>query len=146
MADRLAKFLSLALIFSFPLIATSPGVDPSLEGKKLEKPTVILDLVVNPISDRLDSEFKTHQISGKVLLGNNPCEAQGVSLKMRVKEDHKKKGTVHVKAFLTIDQDRVPRMCTKEYRPVYEDFSFDVTAQRVIIHDVDSNKNDVILH
>lgn len=113
----------------------------------IKKPAVILDLVTTPLVEDENPEFINYEISGRIFLGNNRCRARGYSAKILTHQDNEHKKVVHVRAILLVDKDdkRHPRFCTQEYNPIYEDFSIEVRAEKIVIHNVDRMKNDLVL-
>ncbi|MDC0254989.1 DUF4360 domain-containing protein [Bacteriovoracales bacterium] len=80
--------------------------------------TVIKDLKVR--SD-FQGRLKIYKIKGRVLLGNNPCLAAGVKVKVRAFERRNKVNIVALKK----GETRF-RRCTRELRPVYHNFKLKV--------------------
>lgn len=140
MKNTLMIVYSFFLIFSFSSIHAAHG-DCSSSGK-IKRPTVILNLDVTPINEEFNPEFVGRRISGRVLVGSNPCRARGISVKIQEKEHD---GVVHITAMLVIDQDERAHFCTAEYRPIYKKFSIDVEAEKIVIHNVDRMHNNVVI-
>lgn len=148
MDNYLVRIFSFFLIpfFAFGFFQKISGNEQCSSGT-IKKPTVILDLVTTPLPEDDNPEFINYEISGRVLLGNNKCQAKGYSAKILTHEDNEHKNVVHVRAVLMVDKDekRPSRICTQEYDPIYEDFFLEVRAEKIVIHNVDRMKNDVVL-
>jgi hypothetical protein len=101
------------------------------ERRMLEESAVIQSLQVTPIDDDLSPQAFGYQIRGKVLLGNNPCQADGVDVELRQEQ---RNGVLQVEAIRLIPEDLYQRICTLEYNPVYKRVNLEV---RGLVDEVD---------
>ncbi len=137
----------IVFLFLFLLGTGAKGEANEKNEGTFKKETTILDLMVEPIDyiREIDgSDFISRRISGKIFLANNSCYAQGLSAYVKVHDGEH--GVKEVKAFLLIDKDKHPKACIQIYDPVYQEFSVDVIgAKKIVIHNVDRLKNNVVL-
>ncbi|MBF0367230.1 MAG: hypothetical protein HQK50_16760 [Oligoflexia bacterium] len=94
-----------------------------------------------PINAGINPAFKAYIISGKVQLGSNKCTAKGVSADVVISSDDE--GNTSVEAVRIINTKDRPRICTREYMPVYYEFSKEVRGTHIQLLNVGEMNNIV---
>ena len=104
---------------------------PMRGGSLQKKQTVINDLKVKTLNHRDFRGQKSVAIKGRVLLGNNPCLARGVKVKVKKIQKPRRVNIVAFKTHLNTS-----RRCTRELRLVYHHFKMRVedAGQAVVKH------------
>lgn len=106
------------------------------------RPTLIKpNFTVRAINGGINPNFFGYSINGEILVGKNPCEAQGVSAFFEVsKKENGSDGVIHVTPKLKT-QDSNSRSCTDEYDPVFSDTTIEIRADQnlfknILVHGV----------
>jgi hypothetical protein len=118
-----------------PPISLCKPVPVPVPGSVLSLISIIKNIQVTPTNGGINPSFFALQISGKVLLGNNACEAHGITASMTSK---KRNGIIFVTTYRHHVEDGIARSprCPKNFAPVYADVMTVVRADRNEISDV----------
>lgn len=98
-------------------------------------PTIATQVDVQPVNGGINPDAFAYKITAKVLRGANKCEAKGVRVGLKQKLTD---GVVDVTPMKRGATD-APRICTREWEPVYQTLSITVRGMR-------SNVDDVVVH
>jgi hypothetical protein len=104
---------------------------------------VIQNLTSVPINGGFNPEFKGYRLKGSVMLGGNRCMAKGVRVEIAIATDSER--VTHMSAIRIIDEKARPKFCTREYMPVFHNFSVDVRARKILIHNVEEMEKNINL-
>ncbi|MBF0313456.1 MAG: hypothetical protein HQK52_08565 [Oligoflexia bacterium] len=102
---------------------------------------IMLDVTATPINGGFNPDYRAYILQGKIELGGNRCMAIGVTADLIVSTDGQ--GNTSVEAVRITNTPLRPRICTREYSPVYYEFTQEVRGKNIQLHHVNQMDNTV---
>jgi len=117
------------------IAASAFALSTQARGQASTRPALIEDVKVTPENGGINPDAFAYKIEGRILAGSNPCQARGVTVSVQQK---KVRGIVHVIPQLKSPRS-APRICTREWNPVYK-------PVKITIRGLHSKIEDVVIH
>ncbi|MDQ3231139.1 MAG: hypothetical protein M3Q07_04900 [Pseudobdellovibrionaceae bacterium] len=83
----------------------------------VEYTTVIQELRLVPVNAGINPRAFAYQLEADVILGSNPCQAQGTTVEL---VEALKDGVLEISAVKKVPVNLEERICTREYLPVVQ--------------------------
>lgn len=116
--------LSLVSLITLTSCGTDSSQTSELSAARATKrPAVIENALATPTSAGINPAFVAYDLTGRIMIGSNRCEAQGVKVKF---EEKAIAGFLYVTANTIQPAGAESRICTREFAPQYAEISHKV--------------------